>query len=166
MLMSIPLCIILEVPNTLSQWKHIDFDWVFLEIPMKIALWECCALLGCDNILCWTWQSTWLHSHFWFYITMIWCGMRGGRCSELKIIVEDMNVWWYMIIQKTEEWEDNFTLETSHWLMNNLNNLARLCLRNPSRNARVEDCQKNSVNKVTSISKNYLLVHNFQSLLL
>ena len=34
MFMSIPQCIILEIPDTLNDSVY-DFDWVFLEIPEK-----------------------------------------------------------------------------------------------------------------------------------
>ena len=58
--MSIPQCIILEIPDTLSRWYHIyDFDWVFLELPLekcivgmlltcpincKLKHWKCCVM--------------------------------------------------------------------------------------------------------------------------
>ena len=36
MFMSIPQCIILEIPDALSQWWHCyDFHWVILQIPAK-----------------------------------------------------------------------------------------------------------------------------------
>ena len=39
MLMSYPRCIIFEIPDTVNDGIYYDFDWVFLEIPVKKWQW-------------------------------------------------------------------------------------------------------------------------------